>query len=53
MAMENCPWSWVPDEVEALQNGPGFFWSMNANVRLDHFWMNISKSFLDTKVQDS
>ena len=49
---KNCPWSWVPDTVEALQNGPGFFFGAWTQM-FDHLWMNISKSLWIKKVQDS
>ena len=51
MAMENCPWSWVPDKVEALQNGPGFFgaWMQMFDSTIfgwtyqNRFWIQRSK----------
>ena len=49
---KNCPWSWVPDKVEALQNGPGVFLGVWMQL-FDHFWMKISKSLLKKKVQYS
>ena len=42
----NCPWSWVPGKVDALQNGSRFFFRawISWMQMLGHFWMNISKS---------
>ena len=53
MAMENCPWNWVPDKVETLQNGPGFFFEHECKCSTQPFLDEHIKIVLDTRVQDS